>query len=340
MAEIHDLVARLGKEQTKCELLARLDDVLLPPKTRERLAADIFDQVEKASQVMLDASTAFNISYSGFAVLSLPHKALPKITDAWERTLADGKFMLRIEPGRLPIGGKWQEFGVPFGSRARLIMLYLQTQCLLHGSRTIKLGSSLYEWLNRMGVPIGGPNYKAVKEQANRIRAATLAFAMPGQKGTPFKQDFIVTGGVIFSDDDIADPRQPRLWEDEIVLSETFYDALRKHPVPLNESAIRAISNESWAIDVYIWLCYRLWSLETKIELSWAQLRDQFGPGAAYRKLANFRQKFLPVLQSALAVYPEARVEVTPGGIILLPSPPAVARSKIYQVKKVGDSQA
>jgi len=335
MAEIHDLVMRLGKDGAKSELIARL-----PDKDKERLATSLVEQVEKAAQIMLDDSNAFSISYSGFCVLALPHKALPNSTDKWERTVADGKYSLRIEPGSLRIGGNWQEFGVPFGSRARLILLYLQTQALYHNSREIRLGSSLYDWLGRMNIPVGGQAYKAVKEQSNRIRAAKLAFSMAGEKDgrsyDGFQQDFIVKSGVIFSDDDLsADPRQQRLWEDVIVLSETFFQALSAHPVPVSEAAIRAISNESWAIDCYVWLCYRLHNLKKPTLVTWADLRDQFGPSVAYRRLSNFKQKFMPVLCSALAVYPEAKVDIeskSKQGIILYPSPPAVSRDRIHAV--------
>jgi hypothetical protein len=339
MAEIHDLVLRLGKDGAKSELISRLSENCTE-KARERLATEVVEQVEKAAQIMLDENNAFSISYSGFCVLALPHKALPKATDKWERTAADGKYSLRIEPGAVRIGGKWQEFGVPFGSRARLILLYLQTQALLHNSREIRLGSSLYDWLGRMNIPVGGQAYKAVKEQSNRIRAAKLAFSMAGEKDgrayEGFQQDFIVKSGVIFSDDDLAsDPRQQRLWDDVVVLSETFFQALSSHPVPVNEAAIRAISNESWSIDCYVWLCYRLHNLKKPTLVTWTDLRDQFGPGMAYRRLSNFKQKFLPVLCSALAVYPEAKVDLdskSRQGIILHPSPPAVAKDRAHQI--------
>jgi hypothetical protein len=42
--------------------------------------------------------------------------------------------------------------GVPFGSRARLILLYLQTQALRSRSREVELGRSMREWLRRMGI--------------------------------------------------------------------------------------------------------------------------------------------------------------------------------------------
>ncbi len=51
---------------------------------------------------------------------------------------------LLVEPGRRPVPGEDTEWvGVPFGSRARLIMLYLQSEALRTKSREIELGRSL-----------------------------------------------------------------------------------------------------------------------------------------------------------------------------------------------------
>ena len=341
MSEIHDLVRRLGKAEAKTELVGNIEgNADLPTPTRLRLAAEMADRVEKAAAIMADDSSAFNISYSGFCILGLPHKQLSSVKDSWERCSADGRFSLSIEPGRLRLGGKQIDFGVPYGSKARLILLYLQTQAMLSKSREVRLGSSLYDWLGRMGIPVGGSTYKAVKEQANRISAAKLAFSWNGDKGghkyDGFERDSIIRRGVIFSDDDAsADHRQPRLWEDVVVLSETFYNALESHPVPVSEAAIRAISNESWAIDAYIWLSYRLHSLKKPTLVTWSDLRDQFGPGESYKKLSAFKAKFTPVLHSALAVYPEAKVDMETKnrmGIILYPSPSAVPYAKPQQV--------
>ena len=71
-------------------------------------------------------------------------------------------------------------------------------------------------------------------------------------------------------------------------LSPSFYDQLRRHPVPIWEPAFRYIANRSMAIDVYIWLAYRLHSLNQPLAISWPALHGQFGPGL--RTLRNLRR--------------------------------------------------
>ena len=41
-------------------------------------------------------------------------------------------------------------------------------------------------------------------------------------------------------------------------LSQMFFDQLKRHPVPIEEGAVRQIANNSLALDVYCWLAYRL----------------------------------------------------------------------------------
>ena len=55
--------------------------------------------------------------------------------------------------------------GVPYGSRARLIILYLQSEALKTQSREIELGKTLHAWLRRLDIPIGG------KSMARRFTA-------------------------------------------------------------------------------------------------------------------------------------------------------------------------
>lgn len=54
---------------------------------------------------------------------------------------------------------------------------------------------------------------------------------------------------------------------------------------------------------------------------------SQFGAG--FSRLDNFRARFLPNLRLALAVYPEARVDINERGVVLHPSKPPVAKSLV-----------
>ena len=61
--------------------------------------------------------------------------------------------------------------------------------------------------------------------------------------------------------------------------------------------------------------------------MHWRALMSQFGAG--FGRLDNFRMRFLPNLKLALAVYPEAKVEVSDKGLVLYPSRPPVSKEKM-----------
>ena len=46
------------------------------------------------------------------------------------------------------------------------------------------------------------------------------------------------------------DAMQGSLWEDRVILDEAFYAALRDHPVPLLEAAIRQLRDRSMSLDI------------------------------------------------------------------------------------------
>ena len=83
--------------------------------------------VDIAAEVMSDETQRIEISYTGFCLTALPHKRLSD-DQPWEKK--GHRVTLLVEPGRLKHGGKIKLFGVPYGARARMILLYLQTQAI------------------------------------------------------------------------------------------------------------------------------------------------------------------------------------------------------------------
>jgi hypothetical protein len=128
-----------------------------------------------------------------------------------------------------------------------------------------------------------------------------------------------------------ADERQRALWQDRVRLDDGFWRSLREHPVPVREEAVRAIGARSLALDVYIWLAYRLHALTRSTPVTWTALHAQFGAG--FKAVRQLKPTFREALMLALAVYPEARVDLETGGVVLHPSPPAIPRA---EAKRIG----
>lgn len=309
MADIHDLIEAHGYQQAR------------------RMASD--PAVVDAAAAMMQAETeTLGTTYSGFALTSLPHRKLKNDPEAsWRRQGYNVRLL--IEPGRLPVKDDYRLFGVPYGSQARLILIYLQSEAIRRQSPEIELGRSMYEWLQRMNIPCGGTTYKAIREQASRLSACLLTFAWDDGRKIAFQRDSIVRSG-LFLHEQPRDLRQQSLWSEHVVLSETFYNELRTHAVPLSEEALAQINGSSLAIDVYIWLAYRLHSLKKPTKVSWQAMHSQFGPD--YARLRDFRKRFRRPLKMALAIYPDAKVEINEAGATLYPSRPPVAPRQIQSL--------
>ena len=269
--------------------------------------------LEAAANYMSDEESAVGFLFSGWCQTALPHR---RLADDAIWTLETDHVKLMVEPGSMHGPDGAVRVGVPYGSRARLILLYLQSEAIRTNSRQIELGRSLRVWLGKLGVPIGGKSMKDVREQALRISRCRMTFQITRGDKVGFINQNIVDSGLFSSE-----AGGPLL--ETVHLSERFFNELKLHPVPLQEAAIRALSNSSQALDIYCWLTYRLHSLPRDTDITWAALRAQFG--TTYSGLRDFRKRFSESLQMALAVYPDAKVEVSQAGISLSKSRPPVA---------------
>src|SRR4051794_14275906 len=264
--------------------------------------------VEAAVAYLSDEDSGLGFAYSGWAQCALPHK---RLADDAPWGIVSEKVKLMVEPGRRQVvaddGSQTFEFlGVPFGSHARLILLYLQTEALRTGSREVELGNSMRGWLSRVGIPPGGMTGKSVRDQAERISRCKLTFDIAtGGRSSGLVQQTIVDRALFIEADDPA--VQGRLSLETAKLSEGFFEQLRNHPVPLEEAAIKALSNNAPALDIYLWLAYRLHALKQDRMVPWPALKAQFGTG--FNKLYHFKNKFPAALSLATAVYPAAKVE-------------------------------
>src|SRR5687768_5336726 len=122
MSEIHELVLTHGVE-----------------KARELVSAQDRRLVEIAAETLADETAGMGISHAGFALTSLPHRAIAE--PVWRRE--GHRITLLVEAGR---DREARLIGLPFGAKARMILLYLQTQAIRNNSREVELGPSMKSW--------------------------------------------------------------------------------------------------------------------------------------------------------------------------------------------------
>ena len=249
---------------------------------------------------------------------TLPHHQ-PK-RHRFERV--NGRHILRM---RAP-----QRVGLPYGSYPRLLLAYFTTGAVRTKNREIHLGTTPNDLARKLGLsPISGPRGTAprLQEQLRRLlhmrlewktsldlapRSSDSAFVTPGGpllRLTPWRRLL---------------PRRPT-WRSHIVLGQDFFEEISRSAVPVDLRAIRQLQRSPLAIDLYVWLTYRMSYLKKPTLISWKSLEAQFG--ADYSRTRDFRHRALDHLEAIVRVYSRVRVSQTDTGLRLYPSAPHVLRS-------------
>jgi hypothetical protein len=295
VGEIHRLILDVGVEAARSHANDRRE----------------LQVVDTAFAVLSDEKLAMNILHSGFAMTALPHRQPRELI--WERMGGpNGEVRLHIESGhladRVPVG-------IPYGSIARLILIHLSSEAVKNNSRIVELGASQNAFMRRMGISPGGKTLQLIRDQSKRISLCRLTFFSKRATDTMVSSGSFIRNAVI---PDGARSQEAAGWQATVELDEAFFKSLQEHPLPLREAAIRQLSGQSMAIDLYVFLSYRLHVLEKPTPVSWKALYAQFG--AAYKDQWVFVREVKTPLSLALAAYPEAKVDVMKSGLVLHPS--------------------
>lgn len=246
-----------------------------------------------------------------------------------------GNAVLLLKAGEL-MNPKTREFvkiGLPYGAKARLMLAYINTMAVKTQNPVIPVEDSLTAFVRRLGLDTGGKTVKSVKEQVMRLAGSTLriGYITEHQQSRTAKLDII---------DDMElwlgkDERQRVMWSGILKLSDKFFNSLCEHAIPLDERALAALANNSFALDVYCWLSQRLHRVKREKPqfITWVALKEQFG--ANYKTIKKFREKFRQTLKLVETVYPDAKLEdLGFKGILLRNSPPPISYKSIFPVIK------
>ncbi len=243
---------------------------------------------------------------------------------AFERI--NGHMMMRLDAGVLFDGHKSVPQPLPYGARPRLIMVHVCSEAVRKQSPVVEIGHSAHHFMKSLGFDTNGDSYSQTRKQMLALAACrlTLGYNVNGRPTTINTQPVRRFEAWLSKEDN-----QRVLWPGVIELSTDFYESLADHAVPLDHTALAALCHSALALDIYTWLAHRLCRITraTGVKVSWANLREQFGQ--EYADPRNFKRELRQAIRQALAVYPDARVEEVPGGLMLKPSHPPIAKASV-----------
>lgn len=265
-----------------------------------------------------------------FCQTAMPYRNPGDHLRHWERT--NGQITLEIEAGRA-LDPRTRKFGpvpLPYGPRARLVLMHLHTIALRTGEPVIEVEDSLTAFVRRIirRAP-RGQDIKSVRDQLTALAAALVRLGM-----TRGDRAFQIDSKVIEAFDLWApdNPQQRILWPSTVRLSDPYFRSLVEHAVPLDERAVAGLAHSARALDVYTWLAQRLHRIAPGRPqfVAWPILQEQFG--FDYHRIRDFRRQFLYTLGQVGSQYPTARVEADRRGMTLRYSPPPINRRHAHLV--------
>lgn len=259
--------------------------------------------------------------HSVLALCGLPYREPKGATNFFREY---GRNTLAINAGRLtnPVTGEMEMQGLPYGPKARLMLLHLCTEAVKQRAPKIEVANSLSGFIRDMGFPVTGGDrgtLKQFKEQLNRLAACSMQIGLwDGTRAStlnvpPFRQMDVWLPLSVH-------PDQGLLWSSTITFHRDFFDNLLQHALPVDIRAARAFAGSARKLDLLFWVGYRLSRLERPLRLTWDNLYKQFG--SENGSIRSFRQEFRKDVAHLTEVFPRLRLTLDEGGMQLLPSDP------------------
>ena len=321
-------------EPAQSVLFGTPEPIQQPPALPELPALSLVKQRLVDAAVAIRQDQAEDITYQHSIICQTGLPVRHQDARVWERR--QGRALLRMEAGAAvpPGGSEWVELPLPYGPKARLVMMHLNSEAIRTRSPKIEVESTLTAFVRRV---MNGPNpedrrdpngreIRAFKEQLAALSAATVRLNINDEEQSRHLNTRIVSEFDLWFS---KDSRQRVLWSSTVHLSPEYFDSLLGYAVPLDERAIASLAHSALALDVYAWLAQRLHriAVERSQLVPWTALYEQFGQG--YSELRFFRRKFIAALRQVQIAYPDARFSTDSRGMELRQSEPPISKRLI-----------
>ena len=252
-----------------------------------------------------------------------PQKRLPDGVREW--TVSHGNTTLEVSAGRIAVRDNPQEMrtaNVPHGRLARILFVYVIGQAVKTQSPTIEMGTSLRNFMTRLGIAIDGRAGKKLTEAVEDLAAASFILGQWGDGIVRTKYARVV--------DEISfwlepDDGQRTFWTPELTLSDKFYEQVQAHHVPIDMDHLAQLRSPR-RMDLYTFLGYRtgLISRRRAIRVPLPGLQPILAPDIADFKY--FKQALQRDLKAIAQIYPHFNVEIQDNVLVLRWSPSPVPR--------------
>ena len=275
---------------------------------------------------------------------TLPHSD-PKTRD-WIKK--NGDFSLIVSSG---VDDNLTPYGIPYGSFPRLVLAYIITHVIKTGERRIELEEHFGSFLKEIGYTgnLRGNTRasKVIHNQLLRLLRASITFE--GRVGTAERGQMAGVNMHVATKYglwwDFKNPQQGSLWGSYLEISEEFRQAILSTPVPLRTDILKGLKKSPLALDVYMWVSYRLFTMHTtgqeSVSLGYGRLQEQFGTGIAEENYRLFRSRFKEALADVAESWRSFEGEQQPlyyeldeTHLVLYRSPLLITKAKVSRAEE------
>ncbi len=257
----------------------------------------------------------------GFMARALTMATLPHSkpdTNVFERTNGALSMTMTAHPKR----------GLPYGTIPRLLLAWVTTEAVRTKEREVVLGESMSAFMRELGiVPTGGRwgSIARLKSQVEKLFGSSVCCLYSreypdGKVNNQLLRVYVSDKYTLWWNS--KDASQGSLFDSFVTLSKDFFEEITRNPVPIDMRALKALRKSPMALDIYMWITYRMSYLSKATVIPWKGLQIQFGAGYPLtpQGTRDFKKKYLACLKKVLVVYPDAKVGAGDRGLVLKPS--------------------
>ena len=295
----------------------------------EILHPSLFDEVVRPEDV--------GYTHPVFLQCFMPLRHRPDNKDDWQTDC--GRASLVISAGKLVDPKKPNTFvkmTVPAGPKARILNAYINDYILRKRTRTVPLGQTMRDAMERMQISIGGKNGKELERELKNFAAAEIILGVWDKDGTTHQLQTKLARRLSFWID--RNPNQKVFWQQELDVSAEYYDAVTEpdRMAPFHWPALVGLQHNPRAMDIHCFLVYRLRNgLKRPLQLHAKVLHAMFGGNRGLLK--HFWPEFKKALAEAHKFYPQAMIEVKSDCIVLKDSRALIPYRKMPRIGAIGD---
>ena len=301
---------------TSSDLGHRADQTLSPAAPCFRISRRRLKQIESIELIREQRENRHQqLAFHArpFVLCGLPLRRPPADQLLYSRS--NGKFFLQV------LGHP--DYGLPFG-QDRLIPIWVATLAVRQRSRIVRFHRAS-EMLDFFRLFKDGKRYHRIMEGFQRIFASTIFFGCNDEpEGKPVldwaRFHFFDRLHLWFHKDQAAPLSAPSN-ENVVVLSEAFYEEIDAHRIPVEREVVAALANAPGALDLYLWLVWKTWSLNghpVRIPLfNLGGLAGQLG-STEYSADRFFRRKLNRWLAEVKTIWPQCPAQISFDGQTLI----------------------